>query len=185
MAQDRFDLKVNGKYISLDELYDLAKEQIVDELECMNNEDALYLGNEIRDRNSYELLYENTEENLNEMLDGLDPYDILNLGWDDYDEFFTFDGYDWNGTNDVWCDLDTDEIADDILEGSYRSYLTSDIKDILDDYEEAKEYLENLNEYRAMAEETLARYLNCEADVTDLLQLIDKLVRTDEVWAEE
>lgn len=171
----------NGKLKTVEELYDEAKELIVDELDSMSNEDALYLGNEIRDRNNYDRLYENNEEGVNEVLEGVDPWDILNSDWDDCSEFFTYD-YEFNMTDDVWEDLDTDEIADDILDGNYRKYLTSDIKDIVDEYEELREQIENYNPYRAMCEEVIARYVNCEADVTDLLQTLDKLAKTDEAW---
>lgn len=173
--------KENGKLKTTEELYDEVKEMIVDELDCMNTDDALYLGNEIRDRNSYDTLYENKRSCINEVLEGEEPYDILTSDWDDYSDYFTYDG-SFNMTDDVWYDLDTEEIADEILEGSYRNYLTSDIVDIVDEYEELKEQIENYNPYRAMCEEVLQRYVNCEADVTDLLQALDKLAKTDEAW---
>lgn len=172
--QDRFELKVNGKYITLDQLYDLAKDEIVGELDCMGSDDALYLGNHIREKYNYDLLYENNEECINDQLDGWEPWDIVQLDYDDYADFFVMEYGEPAFTDDVWYDLDTENIAEDILEGSYSSYITSDIKDIVDDYEEAREFLENLNPYRARGEEVLAKFLNCEADVTDLLQYIDR-----------
>lgn len=173
----------NGKLKTVEELYEETKERIVSELDTMSTEDALYLGNEIRDRNSYDTLYENKRSCINDVLEGEEPYDILTSDWDDCSDFFTWDG-DFNMTNDVWYDLDTDEIAEDILEGSYYNYITSDIKDILDEYEEAKEEIENYNPYRAMCEEVIQRYVNCEADVTDLLQTLDKLAKEDDAWEE-
>lgn len=175
--------KENGKLKTVDELYEEAKELIVDELDCMSSDDALYLGNEIRERNCYETLYENTRSCINDVLEGEEPYDILTSDWDECSDYFTYNG-EFNMTDDVWEDLDTDEIADDILEGNYRNYLTSDIKDIVDEYEDLKEQIENYNPYRAMCEEVVARYMNCEADVTDLLQTLDKLAKTDEAWEE-
>lgn len=173
--------KENGKLKTVEELYDEAKELIVDELDTMSNEDALYLGNEIRERNNYDTLYENKRSCINDVLTEEEPYDILTSDWDEYSYFFTWD-CGFNMTDDVWYDLDTDEIAGDILEGSYRDYITYDIKDIIDEYEEAKEKIENYNPYRAMCEEVVAKYVNCEADVTDLLQTLDKLAKTDEAW---
>lgn len=182
--QDRFELKkADGTYITEDELYDMVKSDIVDELDCMNTDDALYLGNEIRDNKSYEILYRNDRDEINEALDGEEPYDILNADWESGYDFFTYDG-DFNMTDDVWYDLDTDEIAEDILDGSYARYLNDDIKDILTDWEEAKEFLENLNPEREDAREVLRKFVNCEADVTDLLQCIDRLVRNDDIWEE-
>ena len=107
----------NGTLKTLDELYDEAKEMIVDALDCMRDEDALYLGNEIRDRNNYDRLYKNDEEGINEVLDGESPWDILNKDWEDCSDFFTYD-WDFNMTDDVWYDLDTYDIAEDILEGN-------------------------------------------------------------------
>ena len=175
--------KENGMLKTLKELYEEAKELIVDELDTMDTDDALYLGNEIRDRNHYDRLYKNNEESINEVLDGESPWDILNKDWEDYSDFFTYD-YDFDMTNDVWYDLDTDEIAEDILEGSYHTYLTSDIVNILDEYEEAKEEIENYNPLRAEGIELLTKYVNCEADVTDLLQYIDRLVKDERLWEE-
>ena len=172
----------NGKLKTLDELYDEAKECIEEELNSMLDEYAIYLGNEIRDRNNYDRLYENNEECLNEQLDGLEPYDILNLGWDNYSDYFTWDGCDLNMTDDVWYDLDTEDIAEEILDGNYYKYLPSDLKEYVDEYEEAKEELENYNPDRAMVEEVIRKYVNCQADVTDLLQTLDKLARNDELW---
>lgn len=173
----------DGTLKTVEDLYKEAKELIVSELDCMGTEDALYLGNEIRDRNSYDTLYKNERSCINDILDGEEPYDILTSDWDDCADFFTWDG-DFNMTDDVWYDLDTDEIADDILDGNYYNYITSDIKDILDEYEEAKEKIENYNPYRAMCEEVITRYVNGEADVTDLLQTLDKLAKSDDAWEE-
>ena len=175
--------KENGKLKTVEELYEEAKEMIVDELDNMDSDDALYLGNEIRERNRYCTLYENTRSCINDVLEGEEPYDILTSDWDEYSDYFTWDG-EFNMTDDVWYDLDTDEIADDILDGHYRDYLTTDIKDIVDEYEELKEQIENYNPYRAMCEEVVARYVNCGANVTDLLQTLDKLAKTDEAWEE-
>lgn len=173
----------NGTLKTLDELYDDAKEKIVDELDTMDTDDALYLGNEIRYRNNYDRLYKNNEESINEVLDGESPWDILNKDWEDYSDFFTYD-YDFDMTNDVWYDLDTDDIADDILDGNYHNYITSDIQDIVDEYEEAKDLLENYNPLRAEGVDLLAKYVDGKADVTDLLQYIDRLVKDERLWEE-
>lgn len=175
----------NGKLKTVEELYDEAKEMIVDELDNMDSDDALKLGNAIRDCKGYETLYENNEENINEQLEDWNPWDIIQLNYDDYSDYFYMDYGEPDFTDDVWCDLDTDEIADDILNGDYRNYLTSDIKDIVDEYEDLKEQIKNYNPFRAEGEELLKRYVNCGADVTDLLQYIDRLVKNDDVWSKE
>lgn len=178
--------KENGALKTLEELYEEAKELIVDELDTMSTDDALYLGNEIRGRNNYDILYENKDGNLNDVLSGMDPADLIRMGhedWDDYSDFFTYD-YDLNMTDDVWYDLDTSEIAEDILEGSYHDYITSDIKDLVDEYEETRDLLENYNPLRAEGVDLLTKYANCKADVTDLLQYIDRLVKDERLWEE-
>ena len=184
--QDRFELKkADGQYITEDELYDLVKSEIVEELDSMYNEDALYLGNYIRENNGDNPLYENEEDNINEQLEDWKPWDIIQLDYESYAEFFYMDYGEPCFTDDVWEDLDTDEIAEDILDGSYARYLNDDIKDILADWEEAKEFLKNLNPVREEGRGLLAKFTNCEADVTNLLQYIDRLVRNDEVWEKE
>lgn len=185
MEQTSFEVKKNGKYIKADELYEMAKEEIVDILDNMDYDDALYLGNAVRDNKGYDTLYENNRENINDQLDCEEPYDILNLDWDYSSEFFTWDGCSIDMTDDVWADLDTDDIAIDLLDGSYTRYLNDDLREVINDYEEAKEFLETLNPYREEAREVIRKYVNCEADVTDLLQCLDKLVRNDAAWAEE
>ena len=51
------------------------------------------------------------------------------------------------------------------------------------EYEEAKDYLENLNKYREQAREVMAKFVNCEADWKDLYACLDRLVNTDEAWS--
>ena len=180
-----FEVMYNGKIKSVDTLYDDAVEAIVDVLECLDTDAALDLGNEYRDRCGYDMLRYNDEENINEALEDESPYTILNAGWSDYDDYFTWDGYDLNMTDDVWNDIDLDDLAREILDGTRFYELPSEIKEILDEYNEVVEYVENYNPYRAEGETLLAKYTNCEADVTDLLQYIDRLVRNDEAWKEE
>lgn len=174
----------DGKLKTFDELWDEAKEYIEDELNSMREEDAMPLGNEIRGRNHYDTLYVNNEETVNDVLDGETPWNILNdSGWESGYDYFTYD-YGFNMTDDVWYDLDTEDIAEGILEGEWYNYLPFDLKCYVDEYEEAKEELENYNPDRAMVEEVIRKYVNCEADVTDLLQTLDKLARNDELWEE-
>ena len=183
MEQTRFTLtKANGKFITLDELYDLAKDEVVEFLDGMYERDALYLGNAIRDANNYDRLYENNEDNVNEMLSSESPWDILNdSDWKSGYDYFTYNG-SFDMTDDVWYDLDTDEIAEFLLDGSYSRYLSSDLKQIVADFEEARDFLEELHPARVEGVSLLAKYMNCNADVTDLLQFVDKLMKNDEIW---
>ena len=141
MAQNRFELKENGKYITPARLYELAKEEVISELGCMDNEDALYLGNHIREENDDDILYENNEDCINDVLDGWSPWDCIQMDYDNYADYFYMDYGEPTFTNDVWCNLDEDEIVEDILDGSYAQYINDDIREVLNDYEEAKEYL--------------------------------------------
>lgn len=186
MTQDRFELKENGKYISTDRLRELAIKEIVSELTCMDEDDALYLSNRVRYLEDYDRLYKNDSEGVNEALDGWTPWDCLREDYDSYASYFYMD-CGMTFTDDVWDGLDEEEIADNILNGCYVDYLTDDISEILNDYDEAKDFLEGLNPYRIEGEELIAKFTNCEADVTDLLQYISKLVKNDdgEVWKEE
>lgn len=178
----------DGKIKTLDELLEEAVERMVDELDSLSTENQIELGNDWRDNMNYTRLYENNEENINNELDGIDPYQVLQLGedWSSYTDFFLFDGWDLTMTDDVWYDIDEDELARELLYEDFTpDYMPSEIQEVIDEYNEAKELIENYNPYRAMCEEVIARYVNCEADVTDLLQTLDKLARTDEAWKEE
>ena len=185
MAQTRFELKEDGKFISLDTLREYAQEEIRGELDIMPMEDAICLGNKIRDDNGYDHLYENNSDGLDSALEDEDPSTIIKLEWDPYADYFIWDGDDLTTTNDVWYDLDADDIADAILDGEYSDYTTSDMDDIVADYKEAKEFLERRKRFpaeRTEGEELLVKYANGEAEATDLLQYITRLVKKDEVW---
>lgn len=175
----------NGKLKTLEELYEEAIEMIIDVLEDFSEEEQLDIGNAYREMQNYSKLYTNDDTTINEELEGVDPWELLRLGedWDSSDGYFTWDGYDLYTTDDIWEDADPDDIARALLEGDmnarYRELVWA-----LDEYDEAKEEIENYNPYRAMCEEVVARFVNCEADVTDLLQTLDKLAKTDEAWKE-
>lgn len=182
------EIKVNGKLRTEDELREEVIDRLVDALENLDEDDALNLGNAYREANNDAVLYVNDEDNINSELDGKDPYEILQMAedWSEYDGYFSCDGWGEFGTTDaVWEGVDLEDLADDLVEGHYTRHTPSDIQEILDEYEEALEKLTNYNEGRALAEDTIKRYVNCEADVTDLLQALDKLARTDEYWKEE
>lgn len=173
----------NGEYKTLEELRDEVKDEIIDELNSMDDSDALCLGNYIREKNGDNLLHENCDDEIDEVFSDWSPSDILNMDYDSGSEFFYLDYGDPVFTDDVWEDLDTDEIAEKILDGeTFGENITWDMKDIITDYVEAKKYLENLNPYRIEGEELLIKFSNGEADVTDLLQYIDRLTKTDEAW---
>lgn len=182
------EIRVNGRLKIKDELWEEAVNKLVEVLENMNEDEALDLGNAYRENNHDCPLYINDEDNLNDELDGKDPYEILQMAdnWDENDSYFGIDGWNELGTTDnVWQNIDLEDLAKDLLDGDYHRRITDDIQEILDDYEEALEKLENYNEGRALAEDVVRKYVNCEASVTDLLQALDKLAKTDEYWKEE
>lgn len=184
------EIRVKGKLKTADELREEVLDKLVDALEDMDENDALDLGNAYRENHNDCPLYVNDEDNLNSELDGADPYEILQMAynWNEGDEYFSMDMNGWGdlGTTDnVWEGVDLEDLADDLVDGNYRHHITDDIQEILDDYDEALEKLNHYNEGRALAEEVVKKYVNCEADVTDLLQALDKLAKTDEYWKEE
>jgi hypothetical protein len=169
----------------LEELYEEAIEMIVDVLEDFSEEEQLNIGNAYREMQNYSELHTNDDTTINEELEGTDPWELLQLGedWDSSDGYFTWDGYDLHTTDDIWEDADPEDIARAILEGDMNAKCRELIW-ALDEYDEAKEEIENYNPYRAMCEEVVAKYVNCEADVTDLLQTLDKLAKSDDAWEE-
>lgn len=178
--------KKNGELRAPEALYEEAVDMLVEALDDLCEEEQLTIGNAYREMNNYNQLNKNEEGMINDMLDGTDPYEILRLGedWDSSDAYFTFDGWDLNTTDDVWYDADPDDIARAILEGDLRATFM-ELRDIVDEYEEALHEVESYNPYREMCELAIWKYVNCLGDVTDLLQVLDKLVRNDDVWAEE
>ena len=182
------EIKVKGKLKTEEQLRDEAIDALVDELENLDEDDALELGNAYRRANHDAELMVNDEDNLNSELDGKDPYEILQMAgnWNECDDYFSCDSWgDFGTTSDVWENVDLVNLAQDLLDGDYTHERPDEIEEILDDYEEALEKLNNYNEGRALAEEVIRKYTNCQADVTDLLQCLDKLVRNDEYWKEE
>ena len=61
----------------------------------------------------------------------------------------------------------------------------SELEEIMDAFRDAANKLENLNKERIEGEILLKKFTNGEADVIDLVQYIDRLVKNDEVWKEE
>ena len=182
------EIKTKGRLKTEDELREEVIDKLVDALENLDGDDALDLGNAYRQANHDEPLYVNDEDNLNSELEGKDPYDILCMAcnWNEYDEYFSCDSWGELGTtSDVWENVTLEDLAEDLLDGCYSSVTPDEITDIVEEYEEALEKLQNYNEGRALAEEVIKKYVNCQADVTDLLQCLDKLVRTDDYWKEE
>lgn len=180
----------NGTIKTLDELRDEVIDALVEVLENLDDDEALDLGNEFRDADGMDILHKNYEEELNDVLDGWSPYDLLNAGhndWSDYDDYFALG--DWGAfetTDDVWAGIELEDLAEEMLNGTFTpKNMPDDAQEILDEYEEAKEKLENYNPYRAECQEVINKFVNCEADVTDLLQMLDRLARTDEAWAKE
>ena len=183
------EIKVKGGKLKTEEqLRDEAIDKLVEALEEMDEDEALDLGNAYRSSDYTDPLCVNDEDTINDELRGLDAYTILQMAenWNENDQYFSGNGYgEFGTTDDVWEGIDLEDLADDLLNGAYHRHITSDIQEILDDFEEALEKLNNYNEGRALAEEVVRKYVNCEASVTDLLQTLEKLVRTDNYWKEE
>ena len=175
----------DGSYKTVEDINEEAMRAVADALENLSEDDQLEIGNEWRDEQNYTRLNPLDEYTVNEMLDGVDPWELLHYTLDRWDDYFTFDGFDFCTTSDVWEDIDVDDLAEEIVRRDFRPagrYL--DIECIMDEYDEAVEFLENLNEYREMAREVMAKFTNCEADWRDLYAMLDKLVNTDDAWAD-
>lgn len=182
------EIKVKGRLKSEEQLRDEAIDALVDALEDLDSDDALELGNAYRRANHDAELMVNDEDNLNSELDGKDPFEILQMAenWDECDGYFSCDSWgDFGTTDDVWENVDLCDLAQDLLDGRYERSTPNEITEIVEEFEEALEKLENYNEGRALAEDVVRKYVNCEASVTDLLQALDKLAKTDEYWKEE
>ena len=126
------------------DLEDNLQDAIKDALENMSDNDALELINEYNDSNGYDTIYEMDENGINDALDGYSPWDVINMEIDTSDYYFTWDGYDINTFNDVWENVSIDELTDWIIRNEYRD--NTDIDMIYDDFEEACEFIDELEE---------------------------------------
>lgn len=172
----------DGTYKTLDDLCDDVNDLVYDALDTLCEDDQLDIGNRWRGDNNYDILHRLEEYEVNEELDGCKPWEILNMEIDKSAEYFTYDGWDFNTTDDVWYDISLENIVDAIVIGSFDAEC-NEVNDIMEEYEDAKEILENLNEYRESAREVLTKFTNCEADWKDLYAALEKLVNTDDAWA--
>ena len=181
------NIMCGGKFRSIDDLNEEAVERMVDAIENLDDSEALELSNYYRDIDYCDHLHANDEENLNDVLSGMNPYDILQIDYDAYADYFSEDGYgDVEFTNDVWSGVDVEDAARAILGGEIKYHdLPGSIQDVYDEYEAARDALYNVREERKQAAQVISDYVNCKADVTDLLQMLDKLVRNDEIWGED
>lgn len=180
---EHFDVKdQNGKLKTLDDVREEAMRVIASEMDCLNEDDQLEIGNRWREEKGYERLRMLDEYEVNDALEDCEPWEILHFTCGNWDDYFYYDGYDFCTTSDIWEDVDLDDVAEAIVNGDFDAECR-DIEEILDEYHEVVEYLENFNEYREMAREVLAKFTAGEAGWNDLYAVLDKLVKTDDAWA--
>ena len=174
---------VNGKYKTLAELYDDAVEIISEALDYLSDSEQIEIGNKWRDDNGYPILHYFEEDEVDEVLSDCSPWDIIHMEIETSycgDRYFTYE-YDFEVTDDIWDNIDLEDLARELINGE-ASIDNREINDLISEYEDAKEYLENLNEDREAAREVLAKFVNCEADWKDLFTMLDKLVKNDDIW---
>lgn len=176
--------KADGKYKTVEEIKEEVKELLIDELDCTDTDELLDFTNTLRETLDGDTLYKNEESDINDQLSDMDPWDLLQLDYDNYSEFFYMEYGEPVFTDNIWHDLDEDDIADEILDGKWYDELPWSVKQLIDEYNEVLEELNNLNPIRREASELLIKYTNCEADVVDVLQFINKIAKNDEIWKE-
>lgn len=175
----------DGTVMTADEIEDYFIERMIDEMDTLDTDDLLDLCNQYREENSLPRLYYNDYGELDDVLCDVSPSDLLYMGRDDWessDEFFQYTyGSGLSTTDDVYEGIDREDVARDILIEEFEPD-NLDVEDLLEEYKQAKLALKNCNVYRIETEEVIRKYTNCEADVTDLLQMLSKLARTNDVW---
>ncbi len=178
--------KADGKYKTVEEIKEEVKELLIDELDCTDTDELLDFTNEVRyaSPDGGTKLYKNEESDINDQLSDMDPWDLLQLDYDNYSEFFYMEYGEPVFTDNIWHDLGEDDIADEILDGKWYNELPWSVKQLVDEYNEVLEELNNLNPIRREASELLIKYMKYEANVGDLLQFIDKIAKNDEIWKE-
>ncbi len=132
-----------------DDLYSDFVEAIRGALEDDVTEDDLFsLLNEYRDANNYDILKINDDYTVNEELRDCDPIDILRCAedWDECDDYLISNGYgEFATTNDVWYDCDAEAVAEWIAENE-DAHGVSEIDDIITDYNDALEALDEMED---------------------------------------
>ena len=186
-----FEIKKNGKFISQDELFEKATEELKDIIEDMSLDDLLDVLNYYRDEIGEELVREFNEESVDDALEDWSPWEILNLGHDiswHYDYFRMTSYGDLEGTDDVAEGLDLSDVAawllkegkDEII-GEY--YLDREALDLIEAYEAAAKKLDSYLKYAGMLSDTLEAFKNCKADQFDLVYAIEKVLRDCDIVA--
>ena len=131
-------------------------------------------------------MYENTEDVINEVLGKLDPYDLLEMGnydWDRQSDYFTYNDGDMEMTDDVWYDIEQEDVASAILEEEITPEVTLEgLKEIIKDYNDTIEEWRKTNTYRERARVLVTKFKNHEATPMELLEFVEVLVNTDEIW---
>ena len=131
------------------DLYSELLEVLEEALTDMDEGDALEIGNEYRDRQGDELLQELDEYTINDLLEDMTPYEILQSASDiDIDDRYIYrDAWgDIGTTDDVYCGLRVSEVAEWIADNEPRVIHGTDAGDIMDEYNEALDLLNDLEE---------------------------------------
>ena len=179
----------HGRLITESELREDAIDLLTDTLEgYISWDETLEIANAYREWNGEPELCRNNEEELDEYLRTWSPHEILQAAanYSAGDDYFACDGDTIVTTSDEWEGLNIRDVATGIIDSDFNvPNRVKEVIDILNAYEEAKVELENYNPWRAKCQEMIRKYTSNEADVTDLLQLIDQLARHEEYWEEE
>jgi hypothetical protein len=182
---EKFELVYNGKIKSRDQLYDEAVEAMVEVLENLDSDEQLEIGNAYREYDGYPILHPNTDSEIDEALSDYSPSEIIQMEYDSCADFFGIEYGEIEFTSYPWAGIEVEDVARAILDDEIGNLESpSDIKEIYESYVNAVNELENMNEGLKMATTTLNAYLNNQADVSDLLVTLSKLVRGD-YWKED
>lgn len=176
-----------GQLKSKDEIKSEAVGKIIDLIYGLDIEDKIILGNQYRQDNYMAILYENTEEVINDVFGKLDPYDLLEMGnydWDRQSDYFTYnDDSGIEMTDDVWYDIEQEDVASAILEEEITPKVTLEgLKEIIKDYNDTIEEWRKTNTYREKARVLVTKFKNHEATPVELAEFLETLVKTDEIW---
>ena len=116
------EIKVKGKLKTEEQLRDEVIDKLIEALEGLDEDAALDLGNAYRSSDYTDPLYVNDENTINDELRGVDAYTILQMAenWNENDQYFSGSAYgDFGTTDDVWENVDLEDLATDLLEGAY------------------------------------------------------------------
>lgn len=127
-----------------EKLYEKFSDDIQELIDKMDEDELLEFVNFVRRYDSDAEVYEMNEDNFNEALSGMEPYDVVNLadGFNMNCNYFSYDGWDLYEFDSLDETVDIDTVIEGILANDRYIDVNDKIRELHDDYTEQLEEIE-------------------------------------------